>query len=274
MRGGLGDLDANLQLFACWFDVVGSVARDLPPRMPPTSMHLDSLAAYAMGKRTRGMRLDGILDDIGNVQAPEDMDISCLVGVLGKIAALAEFINIHSSREPGFWKSEDDMRPLQLLGPVTHELLSMPRADSSTLGGFDAIREMARLAMLILLAWVKTKYGMSAPEMDYLQKKLSTLVSVSVNKQTVLPLPVLQLWCLVIAVLSDPSGASRRMYVQEISLCMADINIQDGTGAVAAARDVIWIEDLASADAISSLIFDIDMVYADENTDTTTSNPP
>ena len=263
MRGGLGDLDANLQLFACWFDVVGSVARDLPPRMAPPSVHLDSLAAYAMGKRTRGMRLDGILDDIGNVQAPEDMDVSCLVGVLGKMAALANFINIHSSREPGFWKSEDDMRPLQLLGPVTHELLSMPRADSSTLNDFQVIREMARLAMLILLAGVKTRYEMSAPEMGYLQTKLSTLVSVSFNKQTVLPLPVLQLWCLFVAALLL-SGPERRMYVQVISLRMADINIQDGTGAVAAARNIIWIEDLASADAISSLIFDIDMVYADE----------
>lgn len=263
MRGGIGDLDANLQLFACWFDVVGSVARDLPPQMPPASVYLDGLATYAMGERTRGMRLNGTLNDIRNVHSSEDTDIYCLVGILERMAALADFVNEHSSREPGFWKSEDDMRPLQLLGPVTHSLLSMPRADFSTLDGFHAVAEMARLAMLMLLAGVKTKYGMSAPEINTLQTKLSTLVSDTANRQMVLPFPVLQLWCLVIAALLA-SGPARETYVQEVSSHIKGIDIEDGTGAVAAARDVIWIEDIASADAVSFLIFDIDMVYTDE----------
>ncbi|BCS27832.1 uncharacterized protein APUU_60880S [Aspergillus puulaauensis] len=263
MRGGIGDLDANLQLFACWFDVVGSVARDLPPQMPPASVYLDGLATYAEGKQTCGMRLDGILDDIRNMQSSEDTDIYCLVGILERMAALAGFVNEHSSREPGFWKSEDDMRPLRLLGPVTHDLLSMPRANPCTFNGFQVIREMARLVILILLGGVKTKYGMSAPEINTLQTKLSTLVLVTAKRQMVLPFPLLQLWCLVVAALLA-SGPARKMYVQEISSHIKGINIPDGTGAVAAARDVIWIEDLASADTISFLIFDIDMVYTDE----------
>lgn len=261
-------MDTNLQLFACWFDVVGSVTRDLPPQMPQTSMNLDGLGMSADARPARRERFNSLVDDIGNSQSLEDMYMLSLVGILERMAALADFVNQHSSREPGFWKSEDDMRPIQFIGPITHALLSMPRADITTLNRIQAIREMARLAMLILLAGVKAKYGLSAPEMDYLQSKLSTLVSVVAKTDMVLPFSVLQLWCLVIAALLS-TGPARGTYVQEISSWITRMNIPDGTGAIATARDVIWIEDIASENAVSSLIFDIDMVYADDQRCTT-----
>lgn len=268
MRGGISDLDANLQLFACWFDVVGSVARDLPPQMPPASMNLDGLEMSANEIPACGERFNNLLDDIRNLKSSEDADMSCLVGILERMAAVAGFVNEHSSREPGFWKSEDDMRPIQFIAPITHALLSMPRAHTFNLNGFQAIREMARLAMLILLAGVKARYGLSAPEMGYLQSKLSTLVSVVAKSKMTLLFSVLQLWCLVVAALLS-SGPARRTYVQEISSQITRMNIPDGTDAITTARDVIWIEDIASQDTVTSLIFDIDMVYADNQSCTT-----
>ncbi|KAL4913230.1 hypothetical protein BDW62DRAFT_214401 [Aspergillus aurantiobrunneus] len=272
IRGGISDLDANLQLFVCWFDVLGSAARDSPPRMPPCSVHLDDLAKYAKkGTKTSRTMLSNLLDEIR--KTPVDIDMSCLVETLERMAALSDFVN-ESSCEPGFWKTEDDMRPLRILGPVTHALLSIPRADCFSLNSFAVVREMARLALLIILAGLKASYGFSAIEMAGLQEKLATFFSGAVRNQLVLPFLALQLWSLLSATLLQPNGAARSLYVHEISLRMASMRVPDGASAVAAARDVIWIEDIASEDAVASLIIDIDKVHLGDHRCSVLPEPP
>lgn len=62
-----------------------------------------------------------------------------------------------------FWKN--DMTAVQLIVPVTHTLLSMPRWDNS-------IVERVRLACLIQLSALKRKFGLIAADMSPLQEKL------------------------------------------------------------------------------------------------------
>ncbi|CAL5874562.1 uncharacterized protein PFLUO_LOCUS8858 [Penicillium psychrofluorescens] len=163
IRGGLHGLNGDLLLFAYWFDVMGSVVQDSPPRLSgyPSPSCIPNARRDAPFKR--------ILSEV--YVHSEDLALA-----INRLAAVSDFVNAYYHR-PRFWKQEDDLSSLSMLGPATHILLSLPRFDASDNSNcFEFVHEMTRLALLILLAGLKRAYALAAAEMGLLQSKLSRLL--------------------------------------------------------------------------------------------------
>jgi hypothetical protein len=248
IRGGFHGLDERVQLFASWFDVLGSVTKDALPNLPSCSVYLDDLV-----KDTRTQtQFEHLLDDLERVSS----DFESLATLLRRVRVLAEYINNRYS-EPGFWKAEDDMSPLQVLAPITHELLSMPRADELASDGFEILREIIRLALLILLCGLKAIYGFSAVEMPTLQNKFVRLVEYTkVNYQS-FALRRLQLWALVTVAMLQPREPGRDLLIRKIFACMRSVNLPDGQSGIKSVQGILWIEIIAK-DKVGRLIHDMD----------------
>lgn len=248
IRGGFLGLDERVQLFASWFDVLGSVTKDALPKLPSCSVYLDELV-----KETRPQtQFDHLLDDLERVSS----DFDSLVTILRRVRVLAEYINNRYS-EPGFWKVEDDMSPLQVLAPITHELLSMPRADELASDRFEIFREIMRLALLILLCGLKAIYGFSAVEMPTLQNKFIRLVEYTKVDHQSFPLQRLQLWAFVTVAILQPEEQGRDLLIREIFACMRSFNLPDGQNGMKSVQSIIWIEIIAK-DKVRRLIHDLD----------------
>lgn len=252
MRGGFCGLDEKVQLFASWFDVLGSVTKDTTPRLPSCPGYFNELVEDTSYEPEFGYMLDELKT------SPAEME--GLAAVLRKTRGLARYINNRCSL-PGFWRVEDDLSPLQVLGPITHDLLSISRADSLAPSGAEFVREMTRLALLILLSGIKAKYGFSAAEMNFLKNKSIGLMQNTTIKQQTLPFQRLQLWALVIVAMLQPDGPERNILAEEISSKMILLNITDAQSVINMTQNMIWIEILAQ-DTVGTLIDDIDTFYS------------
>jgi hypothetical protein len=86
---------------------------------------------------------------------------------------VADFVNDNAHR-PQFWKHENDLSAIKLIGPATHFLLSMPSLSAPTLNdSIDSVgllKEMVRLVLLILLAGLKG-FSLTSDELGPLQEK-------------------------------------------------------------------------------------------------------
>lgn len=254
LRGGFHDLSSDIQLFARWFDVMGSVAQDKRPQLVEYTQ--SSVAKIARSDSQKGCleRILGGLEDT----PPELADIS---DILKQSAEIFEFVNTHFD-QPGFWRTEDDLTPLQMLGPITNKLLSLSRCDYSTASPLELVREMTRLALLILIAELKSTYGMSAHETLLLQTKFSQLLQFTDTGPVLVCLPKVQLWAIVIVTLFRMSEAKSNWYVKLICLRMAALDIRDGTAAVENARGITWIKVVARENTVRDLISEIDIYHS------------
>lgn len=256
IRGGLHGLNGDLLLFAYWFDVMGSVVQDSPPRLSgyPSPSCIPNARRDAPFKR--------ILSEV--YVHSEDLALA-----INRLAAVSDFVNAYYHR-PRFWKQEDDLSSLSMLGPATHILLSLPRFDASDNSNcFEFVHEMTRLALLILLAGLKRAYALAAAEMGLLQSKLSRLLRGDVAGISSFILPSLQVWTLVTAALFQTPGPERTLYVQEISRRMSALHLTDGSATIDLSRQIVWIEVLAQPDTVKALISDIDTTHS-----TGTKNKP
>lgn len=237
LRGGFYDLNEELRLFACWFDVLGSVAQDNPPALPD---YQGSSTVLSVPTRASHLRLHGIFQDLAKLPAYS----SCLISVLQKMDLLADFVNANY-QNPRFWKTEDDLTSLQMLGPVTHELLAMPRYERTTLDPMEIVCEMTRLVLLILLAGLKAKYGFLAVEAVVLQRKFTLLLERTAIHNISLPLSQVQMWALLTVAMLQPAGQMREFYLKEIIQRMFTMDIVDSASAIGLCREILWIEIFA-----------------------------
>lgn len=249
IRGGFHGLNRDLPLFAYWFDVMGSVVQDSPPRLSgcPSPSNIPNARRLAPFK--------SILSEM--YVHSEDLALA-----VNRIAAVSDFVNAYYHR-PRFWKQEDDLSPLSMLGPATHILLSLPRfaaADNSNC--FEFVHEMTRLALLILLAGLKRAYALAAAEMALLQSKLSRLLRGDVAGNSSFILPSLQVWALVTVALLQAPGSERSPYVQEISRRMSALHVADGSATIDLSRQIVWIEILGQPDTVKALISEIDTAHS------------
>jgi hypothetical protein len=248
IRGGFHGLDERVQLFASWFDVLGSVVKDSLPNLPTSSAYLDRLVEDARTPKPFEYLFDELEGSSGEFESP--------VAILRRVRVLAEYINGRCS-QPGFWNAEDDMSPLQVLAPITHDLLSLPRVDELASDEFEIVRETMRLALLILLCRLKATYGFSAVEMTTLQNKFIRFVGNTKVIHESLLFQRLQLWALVTVTMLNPSGPGRDLLIGKIFLCVRSLGLPDGQSTIEAARDIIWIE-IISKDTVGQLVHDID----------------
>lgn len=137
----------------------------------------------------------------------------------------------------------------------------MPRFDTSDTKSFEFAHELIRLALLILVAGLKSAYELAAAEMGLLQNKLYRLLLGQNLEQGSFLHPDLQIWALVTAALFRPPGREKALYCKEISRRMAIQNFRNGAAALQVARSIIWIEALAKPCITDMLIFEIDVAH-------------
>lgn len=243
-------------MFACWFDVLGSVAQDRPPALPGYQGRSTTLS---VPNRPLHPLLHGLVQKLAAAPAYS----GCLVSVLQKMDLLADFVNTNFQK-PGFRKTEDDLTSLQILGPVTHELLAMPRCEHATLDPVEIVGEMTRLGLLILLAGLKAKYGFIAVEAVGLQRKFALLLEHPAIHNVPLPLGQIQIWLLLTTAMLQPPGQMRELYLTEITQRMFTMDIVDGASAIAISREILWMEIFTQD--FELLAHEIDIVVKGQNT--------
>ncbi|OKL59523.1 hypothetical protein UA08_05419 [Talaromyces atroroseus] len=247
--GGYKNISHNLTLWASWYDILGSANRDTYPQFPVFMCDIEP-STYPVTLRTP------LLQQIERVLFNQKFILNCLC----KVQGIANIINNHY-QNPDFWRREDDLSPLYMLGPITHELLSMHRldveCDYDSEVVFDSTqisREILRLSMLILLAALKTMYSFivdESEELNILSTKFSRLLTLDrsrpslLNKDGILHTLQLQLWAMLTVATLQPLSASRTLYVTEIRKCMNLLGMVSATDAFQLARDIAWIDVVA-----------------------------
>jgi hypothetical protein len=178
-----------------------------------------------------------------------------IIDALDRIRYIADTVNTHH-QDPEFWRREDDLSPLQMIGPVTHTLLYMPRLDPKVDGIHSTVIfcEVARLSMLILLAALKRIYSffLDDIELTTLTAKFSSFLSIyrrnlSLYQHDDNALHRLQLWAILTVAALQPF-ASRWLYVTEIRRCMSYLDIKSATNAFQLSRDIAWIDVIGGTD--------------------------
>lgn len=224
------------------------MTQDALPNLPSCSIYLDNLVKETRAHAQFKYLLDGLQG------ASSDLDT--LVAILRKVRVLADYINTRYS-QPGFWKAEDDMSPLRLIAPITHDLLSMPRANELASVGFENFREIMRLALLILLCGLKAFYGFSAVEIHTLQNKFIRFVGYTNTIHRSSLFQRLQLWALVTVTMLQDSGPERSLLIGKIYACMGSLNLLDGKSVIESVNDIVCIKILAKG-TVERLVQDID----------------
>ncbi|KAJ5112876.1 hypothetical protein N7456_001410 [Penicillium angulare] len=254
IRDGFKDLNENLQLFASWFDLVGSAIKDTAPR-------LQDYSYFQVPSRERVQKsalLAQMIEELG--QGSDESGE--LVLALDEVATVCQFVNLYF-RRAGFWRQENDLSSLQVLGPATYLLLSMSRFESTNPSCFLFVHEMMRVALLILLAGLKQAYELAAPEMDLFQSKLYALVTTgTLQEGNFYLLPRLQIWALVTASLFQVSEHQINTYAKEIHKRIPACGFHDGASVLKHSGNILWIERLADTTVLEGLAFNIDQAQS------------
>lgn len=186
------------------------------------------------------------------------IEMAPLADAFQHISSLAHIINTNS-RNSDFRVQEDDMTPLHLMLPVLHILLSMPRLETN-FQHVDAIvylREMTRLAMLVLLAAIKRAYSFTFAELDPLEERFSNLLfTFSSSLGTFFP--NLQFWAVLTVAALRPQSKNRMLYVTQIRKQMNLLGIDSANAALETAKAMIWIDAVAGETLDQSLSHAID----------------
>ncbi|QKX60564.1 uncharacterized protein TRUGW13939_07709 [Talaromyces rugulosus] len=247
LRGGFRDLSPNIPLFASWYDILKCTMNDKPPSFP--NYALDYTPSLVYHKRPL---LEAVIQQL---QTP---DLKCVAEALERLALVAHFAN-KVSRSGSQWQKEDDMTPLYLVGSATHILLSMPRLNPSNknISSVELLRELTRLAMLILLANLKRAYHFTSNEPCFLEAKLSDLLLTYPNTFGDV-LPHLQLWAVMTVATLQPKSASQGLYTTRIASLMSLLGIKSAKAAFGMAKNIIWIESIAGEELNQFFIHTID----------------
>jgi hypothetical protein len=191
------------------------------------------------------------------IQKLRTPDLACVAEALERLGLVAHFVN-KVSRGSSQWQNEDDMTPLYLVGSATHILLSMPRLNPSNenISPVELLRELTRLAMLILLENLKRAYHFTSNEPYFLEAKFSDLLLTYPNTCGDV-LPHLQLWAVTTVATVQPQSASQALYTTRIASLMSLLGIESAKAAFGMVKNIIWIESIAG-ELNQSLVHAID----------------
>lgn len=227
------------------YDALGSATHDTCPQFPEFMCDLTPPCPPV-----RTPLLEQI---ICKLMKQDCLAMQPIIGALDRIRYIAEVVNDHY-REPEFWRREDDLSPLHMIGPVTHTLLSVPRVNpKDDVSSTELIREMARLAMLILLAALKRMYSFFLDEIESttLTAKFSSVLSIYRRNSSLYQLDYelhhLQLWSILTVAALQPFG-DRTLYVTEIRRCMSYLDMGSATDAFQLSREIVWIDVIGGTD--------------------------
>lgn len=228
------------------YDALGSATHDMYPQFPEYMWDISPPRLLM-----RAPLLEQIMCQLGESDC---VATKLMIDALDRIRYIAHTVNTNH-QEPEFWRLEDDLSPLHMIGPVTHTLLSIPRVNPrDDVTSTELVREMARLAMLILLAALKRMYSFFLDEIEFttLTAKFSSILSIyrqnlSSNQHGDWP-SHLQLWAMLTIAALQPF-ADRTLYVTEIRRCMSYLDIKSATNAFQLSRDIAWINVVGGTDS-------------------------
>jgi len=174
--------------------------------------------------------------------------LSPILQILPALSGIASIAD-RNLDEPMFWQDSEEVTAI--IGPVTHQLLSMTRlADhAASEDEFDilTVQEMVRLACLMLLSALKSRFGMNGLDMTPLSSKFSELLGPPLE-EVPRPLRRLQLWALIVSGLLQPSEGRSRL-VSCVFDTMLQMDIANGRDAVDSARQMLWSRALEEEQA-------------------------
>ncbi|OJJ67537.1 hypothetical protein ASPBRDRAFT_58647 [Aspergillus brasiliensis CBS 101740] len=207
-------LDQRLRAQAYQLDVVGSVMEDSHPRLP-TPPEFAAQVPDILSPSLRNL--------LGDLAARYDCfyDIATAFNHASFIIQYTDGSLCHSQTP---WGGEDNLTIIELFGPATHFLLSMPRPTEMDSITTDIpvlpLREVLRLALLLLLATLKQDvFLFTAHECGYLRWKLLTLIPQLDTAEYDNSCLKLYLWALVTA--SQLSHSTQpAMYLDQIRSVM------------------------------------------------------
>lgn len=157
------------------------------------------------------------------------------------MCSIAENVN-RNSDSARFW--EDDVGSIQMLGPVTHHLLSAPRLEDTATDDADilVVGELVRLACLMLLSGLKMRFSLNASDIVPLRVKFEN-VAARIVRDLDRPLQDLKLWALVTVGILHSSD-QRLGLIPHISSAMRSMGISDGQAVIDFSKSLIWIDSL------------------------------
>ncbi|OQV01780.1 Fungal specific transcription factor domain-containing protein [Cladophialophora immunda] len=234
LRGGIQALNSNIVMFTCWFDILGASVFDRKPRFPLPP----GFSAATFGNNLFSQSMQDLLVRVRN--SPAGL-ADCAIA-LEKGAQLAAFVN-ENGGDPSFWK--DGARAAKRITPVLHFVLSLRRltdTDSpSDISSEAVLRELVRLALLILVASVKQAFSLIADELTILLQRFSALVSTAPFIGACFP--ELSLWA-IIMVASLRLNQYNGLHAGATVNVMRAMRIKSGKAAVDVAKGLIWIDEL------------------------------
>lgn len=220
-------------------DVVGAAAGDFQPRFPVPPQVIHNTLPMP-----RGDYFPSLPNLVSRLRRKESADLELTATALEKAACLATHVNDNWDNPP-FWK--DSKRASMLIGPLAHFLLSLPRLPVALPGGTlppeVVLREMVRLALLIILARLKPAFNLVSHEMENLQEQFSRLVASGIYGD----FPEVRLWALI-AVASLGEARSRQRYLPEIYPLIDSLTLVTGETAIENAKAIFWIDKLMDSD--------------------------
>ncbi|CRG86883.1 hypothetical protein PISL3812_03895 [Talaromyces islandicus] len=248
LRGGFKGLGPNVPLFASWYDVLTCAMDDKPPYFPNYALEHAPSLGY-----TKSPLLETIIQRLQT-----SSDLVSLPEALDRLALIAHFVN-NVTKTGSQWRKEDDMTPLYLVGSATHILLSMPRLNPSykIINSTEFLRELTRLAMLILLERVKQAYHFTSNELLLFEAKFSNLL-LAYPKDYGDVLPHLQLWAVMTVATLQPHAACQTLYAKRIANLMRLLGIESAQASFEMAKNIMWIESIAGEHPKQALVNAID----------------
>jgi hypothetical protein len=158
---------------------------------------------------------------------------------LEKLSHLATHVNLNS-HDPSFWK--DGVKASGLIGNLQHHLLSLPKLSSIDMDKDIAVdthlREVVRLAILIVLARLKISFSLIGDELATLQNKFHKVVASKSIGASIFP--EIYLWSLVVVALSCAEDI-KYSFLNEIHDTMIGLALRTGEEVIDMTRTVVWI---------------------------------
>lgn len=213
-------------------DLVGSAALDTLPRF---SAPKEFATADRSAKETPPALRSLIF--YMNLAFPQ---LSPISEALCMMYSVAHKVNTNS-HNPDFWN--DSIGALDLLGPVTHHLLSACRISEvgSDISRIRILGEMVRLVCLMLLSRLKSLFSLNTLDMTPLCTNFTTTLSLFVTNREATYVDNLELWALVTSALVQPSDGMEELlpHIEAITRSKVSTDIH---GAVELTKELIWID--------------------------------
>lgn len=215
-------------------DLVGSTVLDTSPRftIPP------DLPLYEV--KDVHMPLAQLLGGIQSTypQSP------WLASAMRMMCSVANTVNRNANSDP-FW--QDEVGAIHLLGPVTHHVLSAPRAYDDTAEDYhvSVVFELARLTCLMLFSALKMRFCLNSADMEPLQARFAQLLPLGSYCAAEGPIAQLKLWALITAGLLHTSDMRIKLgLVSVVETLAASEGLFSSDAILDFARSMIWIECL------------------------------